>query len=231
MKKHDILKTVQLFLFIALTFLCLYRIFTTPELYRLIGTNPDVKLISGLLWVVLGLSYLFIFLDYTFLSSYKKDYRELDYAVHSDPVAGIANRYSCDSLIERHLDKPLPANMGCIMLELTNIREINQLYGHLQGNTQIRSFSNILNMAQRDLCFVGRNGGNKFLALFEDCSDEAMNLFLQRVKQKVYSHNTQPGSYPIEYKYGTAFQENDKAASITDLIALSNQRIYSSEDK
>lgn len=72
MKKHGILKTVQLFLFIALTFLCLYRIFTTPELYRLIGTNPDVKLISGLLWVVLGLSYLFIFLDYTFLSSYKR---------------------------------------------------------------------------------------------------------------------------------------------------------------
>ena len=31
-----------------------------------------------------------------FFVSFKKDYRELDYAVHSDPLSGLANRLSAE---------------------------------------------------------------------------------------------------------------------------------------
>ena len=144
MKRHNFLKTVQLALFIGITILGLFQIFSDAELYHLIGTHSSVRLMMILLWLALGLSFLFIFLDFCYFSSYKKDYRELDYAVHSDPVAGIANRYSCDSLIERYLDRPAPASLGCIMFDITNIQEVNSLYGHLKGNLLIRDFSNIL---------------------------------------------------------------------------------------
>lgn len=231
MKKHGIIKTIQLVLFIGLTGICLYCIFSSPEIYHLIGTNPYFRLLGILLWAALGLSFVFILLDYNFLSSYKKDYRELDYAVHSDPATGIANRYSCDALIERYLDKPLPKDMGCVMLEITSIHEINRLHGHLKGNTAIRDFANILKMAERDLCFVGRNGGNKFLAIFEACSQEDMDLFLSRIDQKVQSHNALPDTFPITYKFGTAFHECADIKTITQLIALANKRISSAEEE
>ena len=48
------------------------------------------------------ISFLFIFLDFTLYSTFKKDFKELDYAVSSDPVAGIANRFSCDAVIEKY---------------------------------------------------------------------------------------------------------------------------------
>lgn len=47
---------------------------------------------------------------------------------------------------------------------------INNTYGHVIGNATIQSFSDVLSGASVGLCFVGRNGGNKFLALFENCT-------------------------------------------------------------
>ena len=226
MKKLDIFKTIQLIVYIVLALACAGLILLNPDLYHMIGEDSRVRLICGLLWFVFLISFLFILLDFNLLSSWKKDYRELDYAVHSDPVAGIANRFSCDALIEKYLDKPLPENMGCVMFDLTNIAEINQQYGHIQGNMLIRDFSNILRMTSLNLCFVGRNGGNKFIALFEDTDMEKINTFLLRVRQKTDEHNATEDTLPIQYQYGIAFHEGEATPTVTDLIALSNRRIY-----
>jgi diguanylate cyclase (GGDEF)-like protein len=226
MKKYNVIKTLQLVFLIVLAVACLAVVLLNADIFHLVANDGNFRLICIMLWLVLAVSFIFIFLDFNFLSSYKRDFSELDYAVHSDPVAGIANRYSCDALIERYLDKPLDPRFGCIMLEITNLWEINQLYGHTQGNELIREFSAILHASAVDVCFVGRNGGNKFLALFEEGSQEKMNFFLTRVKQKVELHNDTNPRYRMDYLYGVAFEEGDAAPTITDLIALANHRIY-----
>lgn len=228
MKKLDIAKTIQLIVFIIVALVCAVLILLNPELYHMIAADSRVRLICGLLWLVLFISFLFIFLDFSLLSSWKKDFRELNYAVHSDPVAGIANRFSCDAIIEKYLDQPLPENMGCVMFDLTNISEINKDYGHIQGNILIRDFSNILRMTSLNLCFVGRNGGNKFIALFEDTDRKRIDMFLSRVEQKVAEHNAIANAYPIKYQYGIAFHDGVAAPTVTDLIALSFKRINQS---
>ncbi len=225
MKKFDLLKTVQLLAFVGLAGFGLFKILTDKRLYHLVATDPQIRTLCILLWVLLGLSFLFIFLDFSLFSSFKREYRELDFAVSSDPVSGIANRYSCDTLIEKYLDKPLPENFGCIMLDLTNLKETNKSYGHMQGNDLIRDFSAILQSSSTNLCFVGRNGGNEFLALFEDCTREKLLSFLKRVSRKINEHNETSGAVPISYRYGIAFNEGSKSnGSITDLIALSSRR-------
>lgn len=226
MKRYNIFKTVQLILFILLAVICLSVVLLNPEVFHLVANDGSYRLICILLWVVLAISFVGIFLDFSYMSSYKRDFSELDFAVHSDPVSGIANRYSCDALIEQYLDKPLDPNIGCIMFELTNLGEINKVYGHTQGNALIREFSTILQTTAVELCFVGRNGGNKFLALFEKGSMEKILFFLTRVKQKVELHNELNPNYRMNYLYGIAFDEGDAVHTITELIALSNRRIH-----
>lgn len=224
MKKLDIFKTIQLIIFIILAGVCAYSVLFTPEVFHTVSTDSSVRIVCILLWIVLGISFLFLFLDFSFFSSFKRNYRDLKYAVHSDPVAGIANRFSCDMIIEKYLDKELPENFGCIMFTLTNIMEINNLYGHIEGNTLIKDFANILRMASVDLCFVGRNGGNKFLAIFEDTTEEKMNTFLERVQYKIVSHNAGDDTHPIEYTFGSAYHEEKAIGDITSLISLANRR-------
>ncbi|MDO4485014.1 MAG: GGDEF domain-containing protein [Bacillota bacterium] len=227
MKKFDVYKTIQLIIFVCLTGLGLLIVIGDSELYQLIANNSHIRILCILLWASLGLSFLFTFMDFSLFSAFKREYRELDFAVYSDPVSGIANRYSCDAVIEKYLDKPLPDSLGCIMFDLSNIRDINDRYGHMQGNNAIREFSSILKSASIDLCFVGRNGGNKFLAIFEDCSNRKIKEFIDAVNTKVSQNNASSESIPIEYRYGIAFHEGSDATNINELIALSNNRIYS----
>lgn len=226
MKKNNLVKTIQLAVLLVLTAAGLAIVLLDERVYHLVATDKSYMVLCGLLWGILVISFLFIFYDFTMISSYKKDFRELDYVVFSDPLSGISNRFSCDTLIEKYLDKPLPEDMGCVMLDLTNIQEINQLYGHVQGNELICDFSNILQNASQDLCFVGRNGGNKFMALFESGDRQKILAFLRKVEEGVDAYNVVSKDFTITYKYGIAFREGDGAKTITDLIALSNQRIY-----
>ena len=224
-KRIELVKTIQLVLFILITAGGLVLVFSDDALFQLIGNNASVRALSALLWLIAVLSFLFILWDFSSVSSLKKDYSELDFAVHNDHIAGIANRFSCDAMIEKYLDKPLPDTVGCIMVDLANIRAINDRHGYLAGNEAIQAFSNILHTASLGLCFVGRNGGNKFMALFEACTDEKLDTFMDRIDKTVADYNQEKADRPLQYVSGRAFREGDKVRTINQLIALADRRL------
>ncbi|MBQ7360287.1 MAG: GGDEF domain-containing protein [Lachnospiraceae bacterium] len=225
MKHFKLYKTLQLILYLVLTVVALLTVLTNAEIYRMVSNNTRITILCAILWLYFLLSYIFMFLDFTFHATFKKDYHDLGYAVHSDPLAGIANRYSCDSLIEKYKGKTLPSNLGCIMLELTNLDETNKLYDRAQGDILIKSFSNILKLSSVDLCFVGRNDGNKYLAIFENSSESHMDIFTERVESKIKQYNSDSSHHAIAYRLGSSFSGSDDAESINGLISLANARL------
>ena len=69
MKKFDVFKTIQLVLFIILTAVGLYIIFTDHELYQLIANDPHIRALCILLWAALVMTFLFIFMDFSLFST------------------------------------------------------------------------------------------------------------------------------------------------------------------
>lgn len=225
MKRYTRFKTIQAIIYTFLTAIGLWTIFFHTEIFQNVGSNKNLMILCLLLWISYGLSFIFIFLDIRYLSNYRIAYSQLDQAVHTDTVAGIANRYSCDAIIEKYADKPLPKNIASIMFDLTNIQQINKDFGHSAGNKAIHDFSTIIKLASFNYCFVGRNGGNKFLALFEDAKSENIQAFLEKLSIKTDEYN-KTTDCPIEYRFGVAFDEGESIETINQLIALSNKRIY-----
>lgn len=230
-KKFEWVKTLQLTAVIVLAAVGLIVVLKDEALYQMVGRNASVRGLCILLWLSLGLSFVGIFWDFSNHSSFKKDYRELDYAVYHDHIAGIANRYTCDAMIEKYLDQPLPPTVGCVMLDLVNIRDINEKYGHARGNETIQEFSGILHAASIGLCFVGRNGGNKFMALFESAGESQIDAFLTRVYQQAASYNAQGNGSTIEYRSGRALSRDERVTGITQLIALADRRLTLQTDR
>jgi diguanylate cyclase (GGDEF)-like protein len=233
MKKLEKFKTIQLVVFALLAAACIAFLILDRGVYHAVAANPKLRIVTTLLWIVMAAQFLFLFLDFTLYNKYEKNVSDLSDAVHSDPKTDIANRLSCDEMIEKYLDQPLPKDLGCVMLDITNIREVNDKYGHLNGNKMIKRFSTILKLASVDHCFVGRNGGNQFLALFEEGSSESIKAFLKRVQSQVALNNNTDGAIPIEYCAGIAFHEpeDNDADDITSLIALSSRRARAAEKK
>ena len=225
MKKYTAYKTIQLVLLLALAAFAIVRVFSDAELYHHIAVDGSARMLAIVAWAALGISFVFILLDYFFFFGYIKEYREMEYAASSDPLSGIANRFSCDMMIEKYLDTTLDEDMGCMMIEFSNILDINRLYGHAAGNATIRDFSNILRLSSNDLCFVGRNGGNVFLALFEHTDNDKLDLFLERVDQRVSMHNRSENNCEIQYNIGVALSGKDNVRDIIKLVSLANSRM------
>lgn len=226
MKRFDLLKTIQLAIMAVLTVAALITLLRDRELYAMAASHPGIRFLCILLWLALGISFGFLFYDFQSYAGLKRENTELDNAVYQDALTGVANRYSVDTYIGAFLHKPLPEDMGCITMELTNLGEINKQKGHEGGDAAIRSFSEILAGAAEGVCFIGRNGGNKFVAIFRECSLRRLEKFEQSVSEGVKAYNEENEDVPIRYSAGTAFEEGDSIKTLTELVALSDRRAY-----
>ncbi len=196
-----------------------------PEVKQYIFDSTPATILFIIVWAVLLVTFIFLLIDFSLISSMKMDYHNLYDVAYSDPLSGIPNRFSCDTIIEKYYDKKLPDDIACVMIDLSNLPEINTLYDHRTGNKVLKDFSGILSTAAVSLCFVGRNGGNKFLAIFENCTDEKLNTFLDRVTDRVDQYNQASDSISMEYRIGKAMNRDEHLEQITKLISLANSRI------
>lgn len=225
MKKNDRVKTFELFLFMVFAAICFYRIVIISDIYQQVTTNENIMVLCLFLWMSLFLSFAFIFIDFSLYSKQHQSLYDLTNAAKQDTVARIANRYSIDSIIDEYAEKDVPTGMGVSMIELTSLKEVNANFGRIEGNNLIRGFSIILSMASLDECIVGRNGGNRFIILYEDAADLHMEVFLDRLHDKVRDYNANAKNHIMKYEYGTAYAEADNITSITKLIAESSMRL------
>ena len=216
MKKMELMKTIQLIIFGILAVVAIVVVVA--------GNGRNIRLANILLWISLALSFFFIFLDFNFYDREEKKYDKLVRDFNSDSMTKVGNRYSIDKLIDKYMNEPLPADFGCVVLTISNIREINETGGREEGNAAIRRFSLILKMASVGHCFIGRNGGNKFVAMFENGSEESIRHFISRITQKVNEKNADSSNTKLAFEYGIAFHE-DGVYQVTDMISLADQRV------
>lgn len=224
MKKFNMFKIIQLALLCLLGVISVYLLLQ-PEVKQYIFAQRSATILFILIWVLLLFGFISLLIDFSLISSIKLNYHNLYNVAYSDPLSGIPNRFSCDTIIEKYYDKKLPENVGCVMIDLTNLPDINTLYDYKTGNKVLKDFSIILSNAAVSLCFVGRNGGNKFLAIFEDCTEEKMQVFLARIEDRVRQNNQAPNAIVMEYQFGSALNSKEHIDQITRLISLANSRI------
>lgn len=230
MRRFDIVKTTQLVIFGVLALAAFVVIVRDDALYQAIATNPHVRALCAILWLTLSLSFVFMLYDFGSYATLKRENSELDYAVYADQLTGIANRYSCDAHIARYAEGALPPAMACVTMDLTSLRAINKARGHTGGDEAIRAFSRILSGAAEDRCFVGRNGGNKFLSIFEDTTAATVDAYVGEVAARVAEYNQTAGDAAIAYVVGVALEADEgQVRTLPELVALSDRRAMAQE--
>lgn len=202
---------------------------TDSELFHLIGTQLGVKILFFMLWASLVYTTVSFIYDTIMIKQARREYKELEYKLYSDISSGIANRYYCDIIIDKYVDEKLPADVSCAILSISNIQEINEKYGRKTGTKIIVEFSKMLVSASKDICFVGRNSGNQFLAIFEHTGPEKVKEFGRKLEALVKEHNEDPSVPEIRYVSGIAENRKEKTDSIIKLVSLADDRALDSQ--
>ena len=214
-------------LFVVITIIGLVIVFTDAELYQMIGFDPHIRILCIVLWVVLGLSFIFLFLDYRLDSLLRRENEELNYAFYTDPDTGIANRNSCDAYINQYQNRLLPEGMAAFTVMVSNLKELNDVLGYEQGDKIIAELAGILQGILPKGDFLGRNGGDRFLIIMRKCSKTDKEAFLQKIDSAIDQRNRKVSKEEkLEYRIGAALQVERHAMTLHTLVAVSDRKAH-----
>lgn len=160
-----------------------------------------------------------IILDFYILRKTAAIGRRLNKMAYIDKLTGLPNRYSCDLLIESFSAPERLENAGFILMQISNLASINSQNGHDNGNWLISEFCTILEDVSADYGYAGRNGGNEFILLMENCDSTAADMFLLDLTKRIHGYNEMNVGSPLEVAYSRALNCDEHKEKISDLIS------------
>lgn len=166
-----------------------------------------------------------IIIDFFILSHTVSIRRRLNNLAFLDHLTGLPNRYSCDLLIESFNDEEHLPDTGFFLMQIANLGNINVNEGHKNGNYLISEFSSILEDVADGYGYVGRNGGNEYIVLLEDCDTAKADRFLSALGRRIQGYNELNVGSPLEVRYSKVLNKDEHKEKISEIISLGYQKI------
>ena len=145
-----------------------------------------------------------------------------------DSLTNIHNRAGMDQRLDIEYrqwlrdDKPL-----CIaLLDIDYFKEFNDKYGHLAGDKALRLIAKTLQKSLRESDFIARFGGEEFVVLLNNVSQENLEKPLQKLREQVKNipFRFKEESVTITISLGaTLFKQGD---SIHSALERADQALY-----
>lgn len=123
----------------------------------------------------------------------------------TDYLTGLANRPEFERAIDRAVASAdrHKRRLALMMIDLDNLKEINDTYGHHVGDEAIRVLANELQRAVRATDTCGRLGGDEFGVAMPDADEREAREVGQRVRQSLEDLNrTEKLPVPVEFSIG-----------------------------
>ena len=114
----------------------------------------------------------------------KKLMQVLERNAQTDPLTGLYNRKYLEKFIERTLYEGTYKNTACglMMVDIDFFKLINDNYGHDIGDIAIKTIANTLLDVVRDTDVVIRFGGEEFIVIITDCTEERMIEIAEKIR-------------------------------------------------
>lgn len=149
----------------------------------------------------------------------------IQYILYTDKVTKLPNRQMCDVRINALSDKDLDEQFTCFIVKITNLAKVNETLGHTAGDTVLRDFGELLKSISRSYGFIGWNQGGLFLGLFEHCSTDKAELYLEMLKKCVDEYNSNQLELEITYSAKYTNSTEEKMYNIRHLIQHTIRKI------
>lgn len=150
--------------------------------------------------------------------------RILQRKVYLDEATGLPNKNKCEEL----LDAPDPpdGNTALCVFDLNNLRTINNNLGHDKGDEYIRAFAEQLRLAVPSQHFVGRNGGDEFIAILYGVDWDGAQDVLRSIRAQTAEYSRQHPEMPLRYAAGCAIASDFEGSTLRELFRHADKNMY-----
>ena len=113
-----------------------------------------------------------------------------------------------------------------LMIDLDHFKQVNDTYGHLNGDAVLAELAQILVTGARESDVCARYGGEEFALILHETTEPGARTLAERIRAKVAAA-TFPGGLKLTISVGVA--ATDEPALFTQLIDRADQALYAAK--
>lgn len=158
---------------------------------------------------------------------------EAEHLARLDPLTGINNRRSFDSISESiwSITRRHGRHLSVIVLDLDHFKRINDAYGHACGDQVLKTTANLLHETIRDSDIIARWGGEEFIILLPETALAEAVALAERLRNAIarLRLTCQGASVNITASFGVT-ERRAGQQTLETLIAEADQLMYRAKD-
>jgi diguanylate cyclase (GGDEF)-like protein len=144
-----------------------------------------------------------------------------------DPLTQLLNRRAINVLIPREVARAnrLGGSLTFMSIDLNKFRSVNMNFGTTEGDMVLTDFAKILKTVFRGGDLVFRQGGDEFLILMPDTSEEQAEYPIQRLLKGAESWNlSNKKTYEMSFSWGVASYVT--GSDVSDVLRAVDRKVY-----
>src|SRR5438309_6275673 len=156
------------------------------------------------------------------------DLKKLQINAATDPLTGLYNRRLFEEHFEKELNRAVRYNqhLALIIMDLHQFKEVNDRYGHPQGDLLLQTAASTLRKSLRTSDYAFRIGGDEFALLLVHSDSEQANTLARRIRANFGTAvQSMQASVGLGMDYGIAVFPADGDQKDV-LIRIADQRLY-----
>lgn len=150
---------------------------------------------------------------------------KLKMAAIIDGLTGLYNRKEIQGQIEKALADVKREQFSLVMLDIDNFKQVNDTYGHQEGDSVIVALADILRNRRTGLMqSSGRWGGEEFMVLLRG-TDSSSAAYIADLMRECFANTSFPGIRPQTVSLGvTQAREDDTVDSLCTRVDMALYR-------
>lgn len=150
-------------------------------------------------------------------------------AATADELTGLFNRRGISALAQYSLvaSQRRAEPLSIAYIDLDNFKQINDTWGHTQGDRALEAIAQLMKSSFRDTDLISRQGGDEFVIIFPDTSEQGAFIALQHLNEQVEEYNRRSGK-PWQLAFSVGIVEYNEHLHLTpeDLIESADSQMY-----
>ncbi|MBN2038561.1 MAG: GGDEF domain-containing protein [Spirochaetes bacterium] len=158
----------------------------------------------------------------------KRKEERLSFLAATDDLTGLYNRRACYGHLKKMIAiaKRNKSTFTVCVIDLDNLKKVNDSFGHSEGDALIIEFADILLNYTRESDYICRIGGDEFLVIFTNCNKDDAENYIFRINNGIDLINNNNKKYQIAFSYGLSEYDNAEAGTIDKLIEIADRNMY-----